>query len=232
MSFLSIFNIFKKDDKKQKKTIKEEKKLITIEQLYLINKNLQKDKCDLYIEALNKVLKEMDISSPLRICHFLAQMIHESGNFKYNVENLNYSASALRSTFKKYFPTEELAMQYARKPEKIANRVYANRMGNGNEASGDGWKYRGRGLIQITGKNNYSQCAKDLNLDLIDNPDLITLDPEINVRVACWFWNKNNLNQLADKDDITSITKKINGGTNGLDDRMNNLAICKRILIS
>lgn len=232
MSFLSIFNIFKKDDKKQKKTIKEEKKLITIEQLYLINKNLQKDKCDLYIEALNKVLKETDISSPLRICHFLAQVIHESGNFKYNIENLNYSAAGLKSSFKRYFPTDELASTYARKPEKIANRVYANRMGNGNEASGDGWKYRGRGLIQITGKNNYSQCAKDLNLDLIHNPDLIILDPEINVRVACWFWNKNNLNQLADKDDITSITKKINGGTNGLDDRMNNLAVCKRILIS
>lgn len=210
--------------------IEEPKQLLTAEELLYINNGLYKIKCDEYIDALNKVLPVNNIDTPLRICHFLAQIIHESGHLKYNSENLNYSASALKSVFKKYFPTDELANQYARKPEMIANRVYANRMGNGNEASGDGWKYRGRGLIQLTGKNNYTACKDEMKIDIVNNPDLL-LVPEYALKSACWFWNKNNLNQYADKDDIMTITKRINGGTNGLEDRQANLKKAKAILI-
>ena len=210
--------------------VEEPKKLLTIDQLLYINNNLYKVKCEEYIDALNKVLPENGIDTPLRVCHFLAQIIHESGHFKTNVENLNYSASALKSVFKKYFPTDELANKYARQPEKIANRVYANRMGNGPEASGDGWKYRGRGFIQLTGYNNYKNCKDDMHIDIVKNPDLL-LVPEYALKSACWFWNKNNLNQYADKDDITTITKRINGGTNGFADREANLKRAKKILL-
>ncbi len=210
--------------------VEEPKKLLTIDQLLYINNNLYKVKCEEYIDALNKVLPENGINTPLRVSHFLAQVIHESGHFKTNVENLNYSASALKSVFKKYFPTDELANQYARQPEKIANRVYANRMGNGPEASGDGYKYRGRGLIQLTGYNNYKHCRDEMNMDIVKNPDLL-LVPEYALKSACWFWNDNNLNQYADKDDITTITKRINGGTNGLADREANLKRAKKILL-
>lgn len=206
------------------------KKLLTVDELLYINNNLYKVKCEEYIDALNKVLPENNIDTPLRVSHFLAQVIHESGHFRTNVENLNYSASALKSVFKKYFPTDELANQYARQPEKIANRVYANRMGNGNEASGDGWKYRGRGLIQLTGKNNYTACKDEMKIDIVKNPDLL-LVPEYALKSACWFWNKNNLNQYADKDDIKTITKRINGGENGLSDREANLKKAKAILL-
>ena len=209
--------------------IVEPKKLLTVDQLLYINNNLYKVKCEEYIDPLNKVLPENGIDTPLRVAHFLAQVIHESGHFKTNVENLNYSSSALQSVFKKYFPNETIANQYARQPEKIANRVYANRMGNGNEESGDGWKYRGRGLIQLTGKNNYTACKTDMKIDIVKNPDLL-LVPEYALKSACWFWNKNNLNQYADKDDITTITKRINGGTNGLEDRKTNLKRAKQIL--
>ena len=210
--------------------VEEPKKLLTIDELLYINNNLYKVKCEEYIDALNKVLPENGIDTPLRVAHFLAQVIHESGHFRTNVENLNYSASALQSVFKKYFPNETLANQYARQPEKIANRVYANRMGNGDEASGDGWKYRGRGLIQLTGFNNYKQCKDEMKIDIVKNPDLL-LVPEYSLKSACWFWNKNNLNQYADKDDIKTITKRINGGENGLEDRTNNLKKAKAILL-
>ena len=210
--------------------IEEPKKLLTAEELYYINNDLYKIKCDEYIDALNKVLPENKIDTPLRVCHFLAQILHESGHLKYNAENLNYSASALQSVFKKYFPNETIANEYARKPEKIANKVYANRMGNGSEASGDGWKYRGRGLIQLTGKNNYTSCGKDLEVDLVNNPDLL-LVPEYALKSACWFWNKNNLNQSADNDDINTITRKINGGINGLADRSSILKKAKGVLL-
>ena len=209
--------------------VEEPKKLLTIDQLLYINNNLYKVKCEEYIDALNKVLPENGIDTPLRVSHFLAQVIHESGHFKTNVENLNYSASALKSVFKKYFPTDELANQYARQPEKIANRVYANRMGNGPEASGDGWKYRGRGLIQLTGYNNYKNCKDDMHIDIVKNPDLL-LVPEYALKSACWFWNKNHLNQYADKDDITGITKKVNGGLNGIESRKEILGRAKKIL--
>jgi len=134
---------------------------------------------------------------------------------RFDMENLNYSAKALRSVFDKYFKTKKQAEKYARQPEKIANRVYANRMGNGNEASGDGWKYRGRGLIQLTGKKNYRAFAKWVGDDeIMDDPDLVA--SVYAVQSAVYYWERNNLNRLADKDDIDAVTKKINGGFNGL----------------
>lgn len=153
------------------------------------------------------------LTTKLRIAHFMAQIEHESG-LKPISENLNYSAQGLIQTFSKYFTTTE-AINFANQPEKIANRVYANRMGNGNESSGDGWKYRGRGFIQITGKINYFQLANDTDLDCLKNPDLLLQEANAMIS-ALWFWNKAGLNKLADKNDIKGITRKINGGTIGL----------------
>lgn len=203
---------------------------LSLDQLYEINGKMYKDKCEYYLEALNLILPEYQINTNLRLCHFLAQIIHESGHLKYNQENLNYSAKALRSVFGKYFPTDALAEQYARKPEKIANRVYANRMGNGDEDSGDGWLRRGRGLIQLTGTDNYKACSKALNIDLMKNPDLIVSNAEVCVKTACWYWSVNNLNKYADIDDIKTITKRINGGYNGLEDRTKILNTAKKVL--
>ena len=153
------------------------------------------------------------LTTKLRIAHFMAQIEHESG-LKPIAENLNYSAQGLMQTFSKYFTTND-SLLFASNPEKIANRVYANRMGNGDEKSGDGWKYRGRGFIQITGKINYFQLANDTDLDCLKNPDLLL--EEANAMIsALWFWNKAGLNKLADKNDIKGITRKINGGTIGL----------------
>jgi len=166
------------------------------------------------------------LTTKLRIAHFMAQVEHESG-LKPISENLNYSAQGLMQTFSKYFNTNE-ALLYARKPEKIANRVYANRMGNGNEASGEGWKYRGRGFLQITGKINYHQLANDTDLDCLKNPDLLIQEANAMIS-ALWFWNKSNLNALADKEDLKSITRKINGGYNGLEHRKELLIKYKKI---
>lgn len=215
----AFLSLFKRDSDKKPEVDKEKEEMLTYDQLLKINGNKNPEMCKYYIDALNKVLPTYQINTKLRLCHFLAQILHESGNLKYKSENLNYSAKALRSVFGKYFKTDEIANEYARKPEKIANKVYANRMGNGNEASGDGWKYRGRGLIQLTGKNNYTICGQSINLNLVNNPDLLINTPEASVKAACWFWDKNNLNSLADKDDIKTITKRINGGFNGIDDR-------------
>ncbi|NBQ69105.1 MAG: glycoside hydrolase family 19 protein [Nitrosomonadaceae bacterium] len=162
------------------------------------------------------------IDSPLRLAHFLAQCAHESAEFKALEENLNYSADGLKKVFSKYFPGD-LADSYARQPEKIASRVYANRMGNGDEASKEGYKYRGRGYIQLTGKDNYSAFAKAIGDDVAANPDWVkTKYPLLS---AAWFWNTKALNDLADQgasdDVVTKITKKVNGGTLGLDDRIN-----------
>lgn len=155
--------------------------------------------------------------------HFFGQCAHESGNFKVFSENLNYSADGLNKIFKKYFPTAAAAQPYARKPEKIANKVYANRMGNGPESSGDGWKYRGRGPIQLTGKDNYTAFAKDIGRpDVLTNPDIVC--GELAFESALWFFRKNGLLAIADKGVtdavITQITKRVNGGTHGLDDRL------------
>ena len=204
---------------------------MTLEQIIQINKNRNLNKCEYYYNALNTVLQNHGINTPIRIAHFLAQIIHESGYLLYDKENLNYSAAALRSTWPRIFITEAIANAYARQPEKIANRAYASRMGNGNEASGDGWKYRGRGLIQLTGTENYRNCGQALGMDLLSQPDLIIESPEISVAVACWYWNSRNLSDWADKDDVKEVTRRVNGGFNGLDDRMSILAVAKNVLI-
>jgi putative chitinase len=160
--------------------------------------------------------------SPDRAAHFFAQTAHESGGFKAFSENLNYSAKGLRGIFRKYFPTDALARAYERKPEKIANRVYANRMANGPEASGDGWKYRGRGALQLTGKANYQAFADYIGRpDVMTNPDLVA--GELCFESALWFFDKNKLWGICDQGTgdaaILALTKRINGGTHGLDDR-------------
>jgi putative chitinase len=168
------------------------------------------------------------ITTPLRLKHFFAQMAHESGNFTRLEENLNYSASGLMTTFKNYFPTLAIANAYARQPEKIANRVYANRNGNGNEASGDGWKYRGRGIVHLTGRYNYQHYKNYSGIDVVNNPDLAK-NLAVALDVAGWFWTEKKLNDLADKNNITAITQAINGGTNGLKDRIDKLNIFSKI---
>jgi len=204
--------------------------IITLEQLVKINGGKNVDACEFYIDALNKNLPRYEIDTNLRISHFLAQIIHESGHLRYKKENLNYSVTGLRTVFGKYFNNDAIAHDYARNPEKIANRVYASRMGNGDEKSGDGYKYRGRGLIQLTGFNNYKECGEGLKLDLLKNPDLLCENSEVMVLSACWYWKKHGLNNPADNDALTEITKKINGGLNGFDDRKNNLSIAKKVL--
>jgi len=168
------------------------------------------------------VVNQYKINTALRLSHFLAQCGHESANFRAVKENLNYSAEGLTKTFKKYFPTLEVAKDYARQPEKIASKVYANRMGNGNETSKDGFKYLGRGFIQLTGKANYIEFDKSVPEDIINNPELVAT--KYPLASAAWFWNKNGLNAIADKGAtdavITSITKRVNGGTIGLSDRI------------
>ena len=228
---MNILNFLKSLFSKNKNIEKEEvQMLLTVDQLYTINNNLNKAECTYYINALNQILPQYNINTPLRLAHFLAQVLHESGHLKYKSENLNYSAQALLKVFPKYFKNTAEANTYARQPVKIANRVYANRMGNGNEASGEGWKYRGRGLIQITGKTNYNICGKFCDMDLIHYPDSILEHADINIKAACWYWTNRNLNQYADNDDIVTITKKINGGLNGLQDRTSILQKAKATL--
>ena len=174
---------------------------------------------DGWYEALSNVLPEYEINTSERVAAFLAQCTHESGGFKRLKENLNYKWESLRRVFPKYFPTDELAQEYAHKPEKIANRVYASRMGNGDESSGDGFRYCGRGLIQLTGKNNYTKFAESIGMAVEEVPSLLETF-EGAVKSACWFWKTNNLNQYADVGDILTMTKRINGGTIGLEDRI------------
>lgn len=169
--------------------------------------------------ALVQLFPDYGINTPKRIASFIAQCAHESGNFRWLSENLNYRAESLMKVFPKYFHTRELADAYARNPEKIANRVYASRMGNGPEASGDGWRFRGRGLIQLTGKENYSWFAASLEIDLDECIEYLQTF-EGAAQSACWFWETNNLNVEADAGDIRKMTRKINGGYIGLDDRI------------
>ena len=171
--------------------------------------------------VLAQLLPDYEINTPQRIAAFVAQCAHESGGFMVLKENLNYKAPTLRKIFPKYFPTDELAAQYASKPNKqeaIANKVYANRMGNGDEASGDGFRYCGRGLIQLTGKQNYSWFAASLGISVEEASEYLQTF-EGAAQSACWFWETNNLNALADAGDILTMTKRINGGTIGLEDR-------------
>lgn len=176
---------------------------------------------DVVITQISDCMEKFQINTPLRLAHFLAQCDHESGGFKTTKENLNYSADGLKKTFSKYFP-DNLADSYAKQPEKIASRVYASRMGNGDEASKDGYTYRGRGYIQLTGKDNYRAFDKTVDDDILNNPDLVS--DKYALLSAAWFWNSKSLNALADKGSgdsvVTDITKKVNGGTNGLDDRI------------
>jgi putative chitinase len=177
---------------------------------------------DSVIAQIPGVMEKFEINSPLRLAHFLAQCGHESGGFKLVQENLNYGAKGLMGIFKKYFPDEATALAYERKPEKIANVVYASRMGNGDKTSGDGYKFRGRGFIQLTGKDNYVAFGKSISEDLSATPDLVAT--KYALLSAAWFFNKNGLHKLADGGStdavVTSITKRVNGGTIGLPDRI------------
>jgi putative chitinase len=177
---------------------------------------------DSVLSQIPAVMEKFKIDTPLRLAHFLAQCAHESGNFKFTTENLNYSKDSLMKVFGKYFPTEELAKQYERKPDAIANKVYGSRMGNGDEKSAEGSKFKGRGFIQLTGKENYTAFDKVVDEDILASPELVaTKYPLLS---AAWFWNSRNLNAIADTGNtdevVTKITKKVNGGTHGLADRI------------
>jgi len=177
---------------------------------------------DHWFDALSILLPDYEINTPQRIAAFIAQCAHESGGFTALKENLNYKPATLRKLFGKYFPTDALAEEYCAKPNKqeaIANRIYASRMGNGDEASGDGYKYCGRGLIQLTGKSNYVAFADSLEITPEEASQYLATF-EGAAQSACWFWESNNLNQWADKGDIVTLTKRINGGTIGLEDRI------------
>jgi putative chitinase len=190
---------------------------LTLQQLQqLLPKNPYVDH---WHHALSQLLPDYEINTPERIAAFVAQCAHESGGFTAIKENLNYQAASLRKLFGKYFPTDELAQQYAHNQMAIANRIYANRMGNGDEASGDGYKHCGRGLIQLTGRANYQAFADSLQMDVDDVPEYLATF-EGAAQSACWFWESNNLNKWADAGDIVKMTKIINGGTIGLDDRI------------
>jgi putative chitinase len=173
------------------------------------------------LDQIPAIMEKFGVSNPLRLSHFLAQCGHESGHFKFVVENLNYSADGLKKVFPKYFPTIDVASKYARQPEKIANKVYGNRMGNGDESSGDGFKFRGRGYIQLTGKNNYTAFDKFVEDDILANPDLVAT--KYPLMSAAFFFHTNKLWDICDKghghEVVLAVTKRVNGGTIGLADR-------------
>lgn len=182
-------------------------------------RNLKGHVPDTVIHQIPEVIQKFGFDTPVKLAHFLSQCGHESGGFKVVNENLNYGSKGLLTVFKKYFPDETKALQYERKPEKIANLVYGNRMGNGPETSGDGWKYRGRGYIQLTGKNNYAEFDKVVTENILQNPDLVaTKYPLLS---AAWFFQRNCLAKCKDatRDTVVSVTKCVNGGTIGLSDR-------------
>ena len=177
---------------------------------------------DAVIAMIPDTAAKFGINTPLRLAHFLAQCGHESGGFRATQENLNYSAKGLMGIFKKYFPNASIAAAYERKPERIANKVYANRMGNGSELSGEGYKFRGRGYIQLTGKENYTAFGKAINENILANPDIVA--SKYALLSAAWFFSKNGLHKIADEGAsdqvVTKITKRVNGGTIGLPDRI------------
>ena len=193
--------------------------MITDDQLSRIAPALTPETRSMYLNPLNAALDEFEINTPLREAAFLAQTAHESQNFSRLIENLNYSAKRLTQVWPKRFPTLEKAQLYANNPEKLANFTYGGRNGNGPEASGDGWNYRGRGFIQITGRANYQACSDALATDFIGDPDLLA-QPDFAFRSAAWFWGSHGLNPLADRADLKTITIRINGGTVGLDERL------------
>jgi putative chitinase len=180
-----------------------------------------------WLAPLEETFAKYDLSNSLRQAAFIGQCQHESNNFKTLEENLHYSAHGLMATWGSRFPSLDVANQYANNPEKIANKVYAGRMGNTEE--GDGWKYHGRGLIQLTGKENYENCGKGIGVDLVGNPEYL-VDPKYAALSAGWFWGKRGLNVLADVKDYETMTKRINGGLLGLDDRKVKIAKALSIL--
>jgi len=214
--------------------------VITESQIRRIMPKAKNENIRAFVDAFNKYSELFELNTKMRVAHFLGQIAHESAELNAVEENLNYSADALRRVFPKYFHTPALAAAYARKPQQIANKVYANRMGNGNEASGDGWRYRGRGLIQLTGKNNYKayQTSGFCNGDLLSHPEWLAQYSGA-LKSAMWFWKANNLSSFADKDDgskITGdkiceqITRRVNGGTNGLASRQYYTRVAKKVL--
>ena len=206
--------------------------LITAEQFHKLFPLAQDPQS--WADSMNEVFPNYDINTPQRVAAFLAQCGHESGGWTVFEENLNYSAQGLMKVFPKYFPNADLAAAYQKQPEKIANRIYGGRMGNGPEDSGDGYKYRGRGPIQLTGKSNYQAFAQEMFDDwqnLFENPDWVTADRDFALMSAIWFWNKNKLNVQADAGDIKLMTKKINGGYIGLDDRIKHYNEAMHLLV-
>lgn len=186
---------------------------------------------DGWVDAMNEVFPKYEINTNRRVAAFLAQCGHESGGWRTFSENLNYSAKALDAVFGKYFKRAGRdAEEYARQPEKIANVVYADRMDNGDTASGDGWRYRGRGPIQLTGKHNYAKFSDDMDVDAVNNPDMVSEDKEVALMSAIWYWNSNKLNRYADSGDIKTLTKRINGGYIGLEDRIHHWEMCLEAL--
>jgi putative chitinase len=204
--------------------------MITLELLQKLCPKTKPNVLAKYAESIHETAEYYDMyKNKKRAAAFVAQIAHESGGFNFVKENLNYSAKGLMGTFKKYFPSEDIANQYAKQPSKIANRVYANRMGNGPEESGDGYKFCGRGLIQLTGKQNYTKFASDLGIS-VDETVAYLETPEGAVSSAGWFWDQNNLNSFCDKDDFVGLTKRINGGTIGLEDRKHHYELALNLL--
>ena len=193
--------------------------MITLELLQHMCPHTHQAILEMFVDPLNDVAKHYDmLENPKREAAFVAQVAHESGGFTATKENLKYKAASLMKTFHKYFPSMSLAMEYERQPEKIANRVYANRMGNGDEASGDGWMFHGRGLIQLTGRDNYTRFAKSIGKTVEDTAAYMETAAGATAS-AGWFWYVNKLYASCDSDNFVMLTKRINGGTIGLEDR-------------
>lgn len=203
--------------------------IITADQLKACAPYIKPQNQAAFAPAISNILNQYQITTPLRLAHFLAQVIHESGSLNVTEENLHYSASLLVKIFPHFFPTLDKALPYDNKPDMIANYIYANRMGNGDTASGEGYKFRGRGLIQTTGKLNYKAVSMAVGVDFVEHPELLTQASYASLSVG-YFWNSHGLNTLADHDDIKNITIRINGGTNGLAERTANLVRCKSVL--
>ena len=204
--------------------------MITLDILQQLCPKTKKSVLELYATPVHEVAEYYDMYTNMnRAAGFVAQIAHESGGFNFVKENLNYGAAGLMNTFKKYFPNQEIANQYQRQPEKIANRVYANRMGNGDEASGDGYRFCGRGLIQLTGRNNYTKFASDLGISVEDTVAYLET-PAGAVSSAGWFWDQNNLNQYCDSNDFVMLTKRNNGGTIGIEDRQEKYKLALQLL--
>jgi putative chitinase len=199
--------------------------MVSKEQLAKLNISEQ------WVDALNETFARFDISTPIRQASFIGQCGHECGSFKVLEENLNYRAETLMKLWKSRFPTIEIANEYARNAKKIANKVYSSRMGNRDEASGDGYRFRGRGCIQLTGHANYFHAGQACGEDFVMQPDLVAT-PKYAAMTAGWFWSTHKLNQYADARDYATMTKKINGGTIGLDDRIKHINHAFEVIIA